>query len=65
MAKYTVWCYYQYVGRVEVEADSFEEAFDKGFDLCEEMETSELDFVGAIDAEVQHENGGIEQFTIG
>lgn len=32
MAKrFIVRCYYEYVARVEVEADSYEEAFDKAF----------------------------------
>lgn len=65
MAKYIVRCYYEYVGKVVVEADSFEEAFDKGFDLCEKMATEDLYFCGGTTAEVQNENGGIEQFTIG
>lgn len=65
MAKYIVRCYYEYVGLVEVDADSFEDAFDKGFALCEEMTTEELFFCGGTNAEVTSENGGIEQFTIG
>ena len=65
MAKYVVRCYYEYVGRVAVEANSFEEAFDKGFALCEDMTTEELYFCGGTTAEVQDENGGIEQFSIG
>lgn len=64
MAKFRVNVYYQYVGSVNVEAESFEEAFDKGFDLCEAMETSDLDFLGAIDAEVKQENGGEETFNL-
>ena len=65
MAKYIVRCYYEYVGRVEVDTDSVEDAFDKGYALCEEMTTEELFFCGGTTAEVQNENGGIEQFTIG
>ena len=65
MAKYIVRCYYEYVGKVVVEADSFEEACDKGLKLCEDMTTDDLYFCGGTTAEVQDENGGIEQFSIG
>ena len=64
MAKFRVNVYYQYVGSVDIEAESFEDAFNKGFDLCEAMETSDLDFIGAIDAEVKQENGGMEVFNL-
>jgi hypothetical protein len=65
MAKYIVRCYYEYVGLVEVDADSFEDAFDKGYAICNKMSTEELYYCGGTTAEVQHENGGIEQFQIG
>jgi hypothetical protein len=65
MGKYIVRCYYEYVGKVAVEADSFDEACDKGLKLCEDMTTDDLYFCGGTIAEVQDENGGIEQFSIG
>lgn len=65
MAKYKVRCYYTYVGIAVVDADSFEDAFDKGFAICEEMSTSDLDYVGVEMAEVQDMNGAIEEFQIG
>ena len=61
MAKYIVKCYYQYVGSVEVEADSIEDAYNKGFDICEDMSTSDLDYVDYIDAEVIDEEGFIHE----
>lgn len=61
MAKYIVRCYYQYVGRVVVEADSVEEAYNKGYDICDKMKTEELDFVDYIDAEVEDEEGFIHE----
>ena len=61
MAKYIVKCYYQYVGSVEVEADSIEDAYNKGFEICEDMYTSDLDYVDYIDAEVIDEEGLIHE----
>ena len=64
MAKrFIVRCYYEYVARVEVEADSYEEAFDKAFPICEGMATEELTYVGGVNAEVECDNV-IEQYTI-
>ncbi len=60
--KYIVRCYYQYVGRVEVEADSVEEAYNKGYDICDKMKTEELDYVDYIDSEVEEEDGFIHEF---
>ena len=62
MKKYIVRCYYQYVGKVEVEADSVEEAFNKGYDICDKMKTEELDYVDYIDSEVEEEDGFIHEF---
>ena len=62
MPKYKVKCYYQYVGSVEVEADNIEEAYDKGFEICDKMSTNELDYVNYIDAEVIDEEGEIHEF---
>lgn len=61
MAKYKVHCYYEYVGVVEVEADSPEEAFEKGFPQCEEMKTEELSYTGYTSSEVIDEKGEITQ----
>lgn len=46
MAKYKVHCYYTYVGSVIVEANSEEDAYNKGVSLCDSMHTDELEFVG-------------------
>ena len=61
--KYLVRCYYTYCGVVEVEAESVEEASDIGFELCDRMPTSELDYVGYIDMEVQDETGFIHEIN--
>lgn len=62
MPKYTVKCYYEYVGVIEIEAESPEEAFEKGFPECEKMETKELSFVGYTSSEVINEKGELTQF---
>ena len=59
MAKFTVKCYYTYVGSVEVEAETLDEAFDKGYELCDKMSSDELDYVGYTDAEVIDDEGFI------
>jgi hypothetical protein len=61
MAKFKVNCYYTYVGSVEVEADSIEEAYDKGYKVCEEMGTDDLSFVGYTDGEVIDKDGEIHE----
>lgn len=62
MAKYEVKCYYQYVGSVEVEADSIEEAYEKGFAICDKMSTEDLEYVDYMDAEVIDEEGFIHEY---
>jgi hypothetical protein len=62
MAKFTVKCYYTYVGSVEVEAETLDEAFDKGYELCDKMSSDELDYVGYTDAEVIDEAGFIHEY---
>lgn len=62
MAKFTVKCYYTYVGSVEVEAETLDEAFDKGYELCDKMLSDELDYVGYTDAEVIDEKGFIHEY---
>lgn len=57
MAKFTVNCYYTYVATVEVEADSYEEAYDKGYNLCDDMPTDELHFCGFREGTVVNEKG--------
>lgn len=59
MAKYKVHCYYEYVGIVEVEEDSIEEAFEKGFELCDVMEIDDLRYVGYNDSEVIDSDGEV------
>lgn len=61
MAKYLVRCYYTYCGCVEVEADSVEEASEKGYEICDAMTTEELEFVGYTDMEVQDDTGFIHE----
>ena len=62
MPKYIVKCYYTYCGRVEVEANSIEEAAEIGYAQCEEMSSDELDFIGYTDSEVIDDDGEIHQF---
>ena len=61
MAKFRVNCYYTYVGTTEVEADTIEEAYDKGFEICDQMRSDELNYVDYTDAEVIDENGFIHE----
>lgn len=63
MPKFKVNCYYSYVGIAEVEADNEQEAFDKGYAICDKMGTEQLHFVGYTDAEVTDENGEIQTFN--
>lgn len=63
MAKYRVRCFYTYCGSVEVEADSIEEARNKGHELCSEMTTDELEYIGYTDTEVEGEDDDIYQFA--
>lgn len=63
MEKFLVRCYYTYCGTVEVEAESIEEAADKGYELCEKMTSEELEYVGYTDTEVQDSEGFITQMT--
>ena len=62
MAKFQVRCYYTYVGRVFVEAENEEDAFNKGYDLCNDMSTEDLDYVGYTDGEVITMGGEITEF---
>lgn len=62
MAKYKVNCYYQFVGSVEVEADSLDEAFEKGFEICDKMESEDLTYVNYLDGEVMDSDGEIYEF---
>lgn len=59
MAKFKVKCYYTYVGSVEVEADTIEEAYDKGYAECTKMGTDDLSYVGYADGEVIDPDGEI------
>lgn len=62
MAKYKVKTYYMYVATSEVNADSPEEALDKGYNHNEGLHSHELDFIGCINSEVIDENGEIHEF---
>lgn len=57
--KFTVNCYYTFVGTVEVEAESIEEAFAKGYNFCTDMPTDELQFGGYANATVVDESGEV------
>ena len=59
MAKFKVNCYYTYVGCAEVEANTIEEAYGKGYDICSDMTTDELYFCGFTDCTVTDENGEV------
>lgn len=61
MAKFKVNCYYTYVGSVEVEADTIEEAYDKGYAECDKMGTEDLSYVGYTDGEVLDSEGFIHE----
>lgn len=61
MAKFKVNCYYTYVGSVEVEADTIEEAYDKGYAECDKMGTDDLSFMGYTDGEVIDQEGVIHE----
>lgn len=62
MGKYKVNCYYQFVGSVEVEADSIDEAFEKGFEICDKMGSEDLTYVNYLDGEVMDSEGEIYEF---
>lgn len=62
MAKYRVKSYYTYVAVSEVEADSPEEALEKGYNHNEGLHSDELDFIGYCNSEVIDENGEIHDF---
>lgn len=62
MPKFKVNCYYTYVASVEVEAENKDEAFDKGYELCDKMSSEELDYVGYTDAEVIDEDDFIHEY---
>lgn len=57
MGKYSVKCYYTFCGCVEVEADSPEQAADRGQKLCDGMSPNELDYVDYGNVYVADENG--------
>jgi hypothetical protein len=61
MAKFKVNCYYTYVGSVEVEADTIEEAYDKGYAECDKMGTDDLSYIGYTDGEVIDQEGVIHE----
>ena len=61
MAKFKVNCYYSYVASVEVEADTIEEAYAKGYNECEGIGTDEFSFVGYTDGEVIDADGNIHE----
>ena len=61
MAKFKVNCYYSYVGSVEVEADTIEEAYKKGYAECNKMGTDDLSYVDYTDGEVIDQEGFIHE----
>lgn len=62
MAKYKVYSYYTYRATAEVEADSPEEALEKGYNHNEGLHSDELDFTGYCNSEVIDEDGEIHEF---
>lgn len=62
MAKYKVYSYYTYRAVSEVEADSPEEALEKGYNHNEGLHTDELDYIGYTNSEVIDENGKSYKF---
>lgn len=59
MAKFKVNTYYEYVAVVEVEAETAEDAAQKGYDIALGMKADELDFVGYTGLEVKDENNAL------
>lgn len=57
MAKFTVNCYYTYVATVEVEADTYEEAYAEGYNFCTDMPIEEHQFCGFNRGTVVNEKG--------
>jgi hypothetical protein len=62
MPKFKVKCYYEYMGCVEVEADTPQEAHEKGYIICHNMTTDDLHFLGYVSSEVEDEEGEITTF---
>ena len=56
MAKFIVKSYYTYVAVTEVEAETAEEALEKGYCENEGKFTDELEYIGYTDSEVMNEN---------
>ena len=63
MAKFIVKCYYEFCSKAVVEAESFDEAFEKALPLCDAVPVECMTYVGGINAEVMC-NDVIEQYTI-
>ena len=62
MATYKVKVYYEYAMEVEVEADSIKDAYDKGIEIADEMDESNLQFISSKDTEVYTNEGSIIKF---
>lgn len=62
MAKFKVKSYYTYVATAEVEADTIEEALEKGYNHNDGLHTDDLDYIGYLNSEVIDENGDIHEF---
>jgi hypothetical protein len=59
MAKYKIMTYYEYRAMVEVEANTIEEALEKGSEKIGYMKREDLDYIDTLDTEVIDENGNI------
>lgn len=57
--KYIVKVFYEYVAKVEIEANTPEEARDLGYNVAEGLFTENLDFVGHSGTEVMDDKFNI------
>lgn len=57
MPKFRVHTYYEYVHTIEVEAETAQEACDKGYAIADKATTDDLQFCGYTSSEVIDENG--------
>jgi hypothetical protein len=57
--KYIVKVFYEYVARIEVEANTPEEARDLGYNVADGLFTENLDFVGHSGTEVMDDKFNI------
>lgn len=62
--KFKVKVYYEYAIEVEVEADTINEAYEKGIAEADEMDESNLKFIQTKDTDVYvYSNGDVHNFN--